>query len=42
MKAKGEGQGQGLNTIKLVLDKFKESRFAANQVDNLFNSLLMY
>ena len=30
---------QGLNTIKLVLDKFKESRFAANQVDNLFNSL---
>ena len=30
---------QGLNTIKLVLDKFKESRFAANQVDNLFNAL---
>ena len=29
---------QGLNTIKLVLAKFKESRFAANQVDNLFDN----
>ena len=28
-----------LNTIKLVLDRFRESRFAANQVDNLFSSL---
>ena len=25
--------------MKLVLDKFKESRFAANQVGNLLNSL---
>ena len=30
---------RGLNTIKLVLDRFRESRFAANQVDKLFSSL---
>ena len=30
---------QGVNTIKLVADKFKENRFAASQVENLFNFL---
>ena len=30
---------QGVNTIKLVVDKFKENRFAASQVENLFNFL---
>ena len=33
---------QGLNTIKLVLNNFKESRFAANQVDICLILFLMY
>ena len=33
---------QGLNAIKLVLDNFKESRFAANQVDICLILFLMY
>ena len=30
---------EDLKTMKLVLDKFRESIFAANQVENLSNSL---
>ena len=33
---------QDLNTIKLVLDNFRESRFAANQVDICLILFLMY